>query len=74
MSMPFLECDECDKREVALKELLKATKNFMKRLDDGTLLRDISRDMESDFHFRMLEFVAELNQAKTAIEKAERDL
>ena len=51
-------------------DLLDACKWFMEKVDDNTLVRDISRDGESGFHIRMLKFVAGLDEAMTAIKKA----
>lgn len=51
--------------------LLKACKWFMQQLEDGVLVRDISKDGESDWAMRMLKFTASLSDAHEAITKAE---
>ena len=62
-------CNSCVREHRT--ELLEACKWFMQQLDDGVLVRDISRDGEPDYHKRMLEFVFDLGKAFTAIAKAE---
>lgn len=51
--------------------LLAALKGLMADIDSGLLVRDISRDMESGWSMRMLEFVQRLHAAQAAIQKAE---
>ena len=51
--------------------LLKACKWFMQQLEDGVLVRDISRDGEPDWHMRMLRFTVSLSEASEAIARAE---
>ena len=56
------------------KELVKMLDWFMDKLDDKTLVRDISRDHESGFHMRMMVFTERLSHAATLVgnAKAER--
>ncbi|SRR6266567_1371939 len=69
--------DYLRKAEVVLKlkadcdSLLSACKLLMSRIDDGTLVRDISKDGEIDWAGKMMEFVKELHQVQEAIWNAE---
>lgn len=56
---------------MATEALLKSCKWFMKQLDDGVLVRDISRDGEPGWSLRMLKFTASLSEVSIAIEEAE---
>lgn len=53
------------------EELLESLKKLISRFDDGTIVRDISKDSHGDYTMRMMEFIMELNNAKAAIAKAE---
>ena len=55
----------------AAPELLEACQWFIKQLDDGVLVRDISRDGEPGWPMRMLGFTGALAKAVAAIAKAE---
>jgi len=52
-------------------ELLHSLKTLFCWIEDGTLVRDISKDAEPKFALRMMTFVHELGMAKAAIDKAE---
>lgn len=52
-------------------ELLASLKTLFRYIEDGTLVRDISKDANSDWGTRMMEFVVALSKAKTAIDRAE---
>ena len=51
-------------------ELLEALGKLMGYIDDGTLVRDISKDAHGDWAIRMMRFLADLTQARAAIKKA----
>ena len=55
----------------ASPELLSACRWFRDQLDAGELVRDITRDAQSDWGPRMMRFTMELQKAVTAIAKAE---
>lgn len=55
----------------AAPELLASCKQFIAWLEDGTLVRDISRDASPKCAGKMLEFVHQLNLAQAAVAKAE---
>lgn len=55
----------------AAPELLEALKSLWARIENGDLVRDISKDEDSDFAIKMMFFVNDLNKAKAAILKAE---
>ena len=52
-------------------ELLRCLKMMLRRIEDGTLVRDITRDAAPDWAMRMGEFVLELSEAQAAISRAE---
>lgn len=55
----------------AAPELLEACKWFVGALETGLLVRDITKDGQPDWSIKMLSFVKELQNAQTAIAKAE---
>ena len=55
----------------AAPDLLEACKWFMQALEDGRLVRDITKDVQSDWALRMLELTRDLAKAQAAIAKAE---
>jgi hypothetical protein len=67
--------DEKEKRLLALfgasQELLEAAKFFMGALNDGDIVRDITRDAKPEWALKMMRFAIELGKANTAISKAE---
>jgi hypothetical protein len=50
--------------------LLAACEAIYKRIEDGDLVRDISRDEKSDWSIRMMGFVQDLNRLRLAIAMA----
>lgn len=54
----------------AAPELLEALEWFLTQIDEGTLVRDISKDHESGFSLKMVKFVAQLQKAQAAIAAA----
>ena len=62
------------KRIVAAPELLEACKMFVKYLDDGVLVRDITKDAESGWTMKMMSFVRDMKKAQEAITKAEGEV
>jgi hypothetical protein len=68
---PNIEIDELARLKQSHGELLAALKVFMEMLTDGRLVRDITRDGESSFSLRMVDFVRELNKAQQAIRNGE---
>lgn len=52
-------------------DLLTACKWFVAQLESGELVRDISRDSQSDWPMRLMRFTMDLQRAVTAITKAE---
>ena len=52
-------------------ELAGAAKKFLSYLESGTLIRDISKDHEPGWAFRMMQFVGDLRTLQEAIRKAE---
>lgn len=55
----------------AAPDLLDALKTVAKRLEDGTLVRDISRDGKPNWALEIVELVSDLNKIQLAIAKAE---
>ena len=53
-------------------ELLRSLKAIMNRVEGGDLVRDTSKDSNSDWTMRMVVFVKELQDAQAAITEAER--
>ncbi len=47
--------------------LVKSLTNLMALIDEGVLVRDISRDAESSWHMRMLALVNVLAEARAAL-------
>jgi len=50
--------------------LVDALEQFMTWLDKGVLIRDITKDAQSDWAIRMMHFVNDLNKAKAALNLA----
>jgi hypothetical protein len=63
--------DAIEKLERSHAALLAAAKALVGRIEDGTLVRDITKDASPDWSIRMLKFVQELQQAQAAIAAAE---
>ena len=55
-----MKCDLC--------ELLSICDWFIQMLEDGFLVRDISRDHEPDWSMRMLNFVIKFSATRKSIE------
>lgn len=55
----------------AAPEMLEALKGLMARIEEGTLVRDISRDHESGWSLRVVSLVSNVKAAQDAIVKAE---
>lgn len=51
----------------------KALEKFMSWLDDGVLVRDITKDHQSDWAMRMMHFVNDLNKAKAVLAAIEQE-
>lgn len=54
--------------------LRKALDKFFSWLDEGLLVRDITKDAQSDWALRMMHFVKDLGEARAALAKAETNL
>lgn len=52
-------------------DLLQACKWFISQLENGDIVRDISRDSKADWVPRMCEFTTNLQKAVAAVAKAE---
>ena len=52
------------------RDLVDALEKFMSWLDEGSLVRDITKDAEPNWAIKMLHFFNDLNKAKTALAKA----
>ncbi len=52
--------------------LLESLKNIFGMIDNGLLVRDITKDDGPDWALAMIRFVQRLNKAQLAIDKAER--
>ena len=60
------------RRRIASRAELAATaKKFLGYLESGTLIRDISKDHEPGWAFKMMQFVNDLKKLQEAIAKAE---
>jgi hypothetical protein len=57
----------------AAPDLLAACKLFFSWLENGTLVRDITRDAQSDWALRMMEFARDLGKVQLAISQAESE-
>jgi hypothetical protein len=61
----------CHKEIEKLKESIRikdeALSKLISRMDDGTLVRDVSRDHEENWHLRMIELVKDLAFVKEAL-------
>ncbi len=55
----------------AAPDLLEALKDLFGLIEDGSLVRDISKDHESGWALTQLSFVKKLKAADSAIKKAE---
>lgn len=69
--MALAELSKREKLTEAEPDLLASLQQFMTWLDEGLLVRDISKDASADWAPKMMEFVVQLNNAKAAIAKAE---
>ncbi len=73
-SMPGVSAEEVDRvrriEKVAL-ELLAGCKWFLKQMEDGFIVRDITRDAQEDWAMRMVSFVSELQIIQRSVAKAE---
>ena len=58
----------------AAPDMLEALEIVFELIDSGQLVRDISKDHESDFSLKMLKFVPKLQLINKAITKANGDL
>ena len=59
--------------EAEKAELVEACQFFITALDTGLLIRDISKDSQSDWALKMIDFARQLEKAQTAIAKARPD-
>ena len=57
--------------EAEKAELLDACKLLFGYIEDGTLVRDITKDENADWSLRIMRFVIDLGKVQTAIAKAE---
>jgi hypothetical protein len=57
----------------ASPDLLGACEWFISQLESGQLVRDISRDAEADWSYRMLQFTMNLQKAVSAVARAKGD-
>lgn len=55
----------------ASPELLWSCKMLISMIEDGRLVRDISKDASPDWAFKMMRFTMDLNRVTMAIAKAE---
>lgn len=68
------EAAEANARLIAAApELLEACKWFMQALEDGRLVRDITKDARPDWAMQMLNLTRDLLKAQQAIAKAESE-
>lgn len=62
-----------ERLEAVNAELLEALKGIFGLVESGDLVRDISKDHESDWALRQLPFIAKLKAAEQAIASAEEE-
>lgn len=62
---------EVDRLRAERAELLAALKSVMSDIDNGVLVRNVSRDGEPNWSLEMLSFVRRLQECQHAIAKAE---
>jgi len=55
-------------------KLEAALKDLFAMIDEGLLVRDISKDHESDYHQRMIKLVSRLHQNSEALAEADKFL
>jgi len=60
-----------DRLQAEKAELLKACNLLFGYIEDGTLVRDITKDGDSDWSLRMMRFVSDLGKIQAAIKAAE---
>jgi hypothetical protein len=73
-SVPGISAEEAERRsriDRATAELHAACKWFIHQIDNGVLVRDISRDHESGWAAEMVTFTRGLHLAVTAVRQAE---